>query len=73
MDKQAALLIVERVIPPGNGRHHGKILDIEMLTLFGSQERTEVEYRNLLTTAGFQIKSIQPTPVEIDIIEAYPF
>ena len=72
MDKQAALLIVERVIPPGNGRHRGKILDIEMLTLFGSQERTEAEYGNLLSTAGFQIKSILPTPIGFDIIEAYP-
>jgi hypothetical protein len=48
MDKQATLLIIEWVIPLGNDRHHGKIVDIEMLPLFGSQERTEAEYRKLL-------------------------
>jgi len=71
MDKQATLLIIEWVIPPGNDRHHGKILDIEMLTLFGSQERTEIEYQKLLSMAGFGIKSIMPTSANIDIIEAY--
>ena len=72
MEKQAALLIIEWVIPPGNGRHPGKIVDIEMLTLFGSQERTTEEYRALLSTAGFVMKSILPTSAEVDIIEAYP-
>ena len=71
MEKQASLLIIEWVIPPGNDRHHGKILDIEMLTLFGSQERTEAEYHKLLSMAGFKIKSILPTPANVDIIEAY--
>lgn len=71
MDKQAILLIIEWVIPPGNGRHAGKIEDIEMFTLFGSQERTEGEYRNLINMTGFCMKSILPTPAGVDIIEAY--
>jgi hypothetical protein len=71
MEKGATLLIIERIIPSGNERHHGKIVDIEMLTLFGSQERTEAEYRKLLNIAGFKIQSILPTPADVDIIEAY--
>jgi hypothetical protein len=72
MEQQAKLLIVEWVIPPGNTQHHGKIVDIGMLAIFGSQERTAEEYRELLSKAGFKIKSILPTPATVDIIEAYP-
>lgn len=71
MAKRATLLIIEWVIPPGNGRHHGKIADIEMLTLFGSRERTDAEYTKLLSTAGFEVKSISPTPGGVDMIEAH--
>ena len=72
MRKDSTLLLVEWVIPPGNGLHHGKIIDLEMLTLFGSQERTEEEYQHLLRNAGFALKSILPTSAGIDIIEATP-
>jgi hypothetical protein len=72
MEEDSTLLLIERVIPLGNDPHRGKIADIEMLTLFGSQERTEEEYRNLLSSAGFTLNTIIPTPADIDVIEASP-
>ena len=72
MENDSTLLLIEWVIPPGNDLHHGKIVDLEMLTLFGSQERTEEEYQQLLSKAGFALKSIIPTPADVDIIKATP-
>lgn len=72
MEDDSTLLLIEEVIPLGNDRHHGKIVDMEMLTLCGSQERTEDEYRQLLGEARFTLQSIIPTATAVDIIEATP-
>jgi hypothetical protein len=66
------LLIIERVIPPGNEAHFGKMVDIEMLTLTGGRERTEDEYQTLLRSFGFELKFIRPTSTAHDIMEAIP-
>ncbi len=72
VDSQAKLLLVEMVIPPGDTPFFGKLLDLNMLTHFGGQERTEKEYRNLLSAAGFQITRIMPTRTPASLIEAVP-
>jgi hypothetical protein len=72
MRDDATLLLVEWVIPPGNESHHGKIVDMEMLTLFGSKERTAEEYEALLEKAGFGLEVIMPTSGDINIIKARP-
>lgn len=65
------VLIVESVIPPGNGACFGKLLDLNMLVVPGGQERTEAEYHKLCANAGFRVAKIVPTSSEISIIEAH--
>jgi len=72
MDRRAKLLLVEMVIPPGDVPFFGKLLDLNMLTHFGGRERTELEYRNLLSTAGFQLTRVVPTRTPASLIEAVP-
>ncbi|HEX3659579.1 MAG TPA: methyltransferase [Pirellulales bacterium] len=66
---EGRLLVVEGVIPPGNGPCFGKLLDLTMLTIPGGQERTEEEYRTLFKAGGFQLTRIVPTQAEVSVIE----
>ncbi len=72
MGPQARLLLVEMVIPDGPQPHFGKMLDLEMLVVAGGMERTESEYRTLLTAAGLKLQRIVPTPGPISIVEGVP-
>lgn len=63
------LLLVESVIPPGNGPFHTKFLDLTMMLIPGGKERTEEEYRRLYEQAGFKLSRIMPTASEISVIE----
>jgi hypothetical protein len=65
------LLLVETVIPPGNGPHFGKQMDVIMLTLFaGGRERTEEEFRALFARTGFELTRIVPTHTLMSVVEA---
>jgi hypothetical protein len=66
------VLIVESVIPPGNGPFFGKMLDLTMLVIPGGQERTEEEYRGLLARAGLRLSRVVPTRHEVSVVEAVP-
>jgi hypothetical protein len=67
----AKLLLIEMVIPPGNAPSFGKLLDLEMLVMTeGGKERTEAEYRELLSTAGWKLSRIVPTQAPISVIES---
>src|SRR5439155_8127989 len=66
------LLLVESVIPPGNDASWSKLLDLNMLLIPGGRERTEVEYRQLYSAAGFRLTRIEPTETEISMIEGKP-
>jgi O-methyltransferase domain len=70
--KNGRLLIIEAVVPPGNGPSLAKDFDMVMLGLPGGIERTEEEYKVLLNQAGFQLDSITPTASVISIIEGKP-
>jgi hypothetical protein len=72
MGGAAKLLLVEMVIPPGNTSFFGKLLDLNMLVNFSGRERTESEYRNLLSASGFQLTRIVPTRTPSSLIEAIP-
>src|SRR5262245_14813927 len=61
MAQQARLLVVERVIPPGNTSDEAKLFDINMLVVAGGQERTEREYDALFQAAGFNLTQTIPT------------
>ena len=64
------VLLVEWVIQEGNEPSFGKWLDLAMLILLSGKERTEAEYRDLLTEAGLQLERIVPTRGEMSIVEA---
>jgi len=69
---EARLLIVEKVIPPGNGPFPGKLTDITMLLVTNGCERTAHEYQTLLAKAGFTLTRIIPTRSPASVIEAVP-
>ena len=67
------LLLIEPIIPSGNGPSFNKLLDLLMLVWTpGGKERTEAEHRTLLASAGFKLARIIPTSSPVSIIEAVP-
>jgi O-methyltransferase domain/Dimerisation domain len=69
---EARLLVVEKVIPPGNGAFPGKLTDITMLLVTNGRERTANEYQTLLAKAGFTLTRVIPTRSPASVIEAVP-
>jgi len=72
MEKHATLLIIDAVITRDNAPHPGKWKDLTMLVCYGSRERTEEEFRNLLCQSGFELKRVIPLPLPDALIEAVP-
>ncbi len=70
MNADGKVLIVEVVVPEGNGPHYSKALDLEMLVSPGGVERTATEYRELLAAAGLRLTRIVPTKSPFSVIEA---
>lgn len=70
MPDDAKILIIDSVIPPGNGPHPGKVLDLEMMMVPGGVERTEAEFATLLQNSGLKLSKIIPTPSPVSIVEA---
>jgi len=68
MSQGGKVLVVEMVIPPGNGPAFGKWLDLMML-LVGGRERTRDEYSALFVAAGLKLNRVIPTTAEICILE----
>jgi SAM-dependent methyltransferase len=66
----ARLLVIERVIPAGNGPSEAKLFDVNMLVTVGGQERTEAEYRTLLDLAGLTLARLIPTSSPLTLLEA---
>lgn len=71
MKEQGKLLVVERLILPGNEPSYSKLLDLQMMVLVGGRERTEAEFRALFATAGFRLTRVIPTqtPTGFNVIE----
>jgi len=61
---------MENVIPLGNEPSFGKWLDLLMLVYAGGRERTADEFRDLLATAGFEMKQVVHTAANVSVIEA---
>jgi len=66
------LVIVEAVLSPGDTPHHGKMMDLLMLTVTGGLERTAEQFQALLARAGFDLVSVIPTSTHQSIVEAAP-
>ena len=65
----AKLIVIDRIIPPGNEPMFGKMMDLNMLVMLGGVERTEAEFRQLFDRGGFRLSRIVPTEVEVSVIE----
>lgn len=72
MPPEGKLLVVEMVIPEGNAPSFGKLMDLEMLVLLRSFERTEAEYGELFNRSGFKLTRIVPTKSAYSVIEGVP-
>jgi hypothetical protein len=66
------LALVELVVPPGFVPHFAHVLDLEMMVVCDGKERTEEEYRTLLTGAGFKLSRVVPTEGPHSLVEATP-
>jgi hypothetical protein len=71
LGRRGKLLVVDAVIPPGNGPHYGKLQDLNMLVLTPrGRERTKTEFARLLRGAGFRTLRIVATASPLSIVEA---
>jgi hypothetical protein len=66
---EGRVLLAEMVVPPGNGPHVSKLLDLEMLVMAGGRERTEDQFRRLLAHAGIRMTRVVPTASPLSVIE----
>jgi len=64
------LLIVEAVLPEGDTPHHGKLMDLLMLTVTGGVERSAAQFADLLRQSGFRLIRIHPTATHQSVVEA---
>lgn len=64
------VLIADTVIPHGNGRHGGKVLDMLMMASLEGRERTRAEFERLLDQSGLKLARIVATPTLLSLTEA---
>ena len=59
-------------VAPGNAADFAKVVDLEMLVIASGRERTEAEFRQLLSGAGWRLTRVLPTESPTQIVEAEP-
>ena len=72
MGHGARLLVLETLVPSSNEPSFAKLLDLLMLVYAGGRERSAAEYRELLGSAGFQLRRVLPTASGLSVLEAVP-
>jgi len=72
MKSTARLMVIESAIPEGPSFHFGKWTDLQMLVAVKGRERTETEYRALLTGAGFDLQEVVATASPLSLLVAKP-
>ena len=63
------VLVVERVLGPGNEPTREKRSDIMMMVMPGGQERTEVEFRSLFAAADLRLVRVVETGAGLSVME----
>jgi hypothetical protein len=66
----ARVVALELVVPPGDAPHMSKMIDLTMLGMLTGKERTAIELRALVESAGLSFRGITPTPTPLSFIEA---
>ena len=72
MKPTARLIIAEHVIPAGAAFDFGKWTDLQMLIAVGGRERTEAEFRALLSATGFELQEVVATASSLSLLVARP-
>jgi hypothetical protein len=72
MGPTGKLLLLELILAPSNEGSFATFQDLNMLAMTGGRERTEAEYRALLTKAHFALTAILPIQAGSSMIEAIP-
>jgi hypothetical protein len=72
MRDDARLLLIERIVPPGNAPHASKFMDLNMLLITGGRERTEDQYRALFERSGLRLDRVIGTGSAVSVMEAVP-
>lgn len=57
----AKIVLVEFVLAAGNEKSIAKFIDVNLMVLFGGQERSEAEFAQLFRRAGFRLSRLNPT------------
>jgi hypothetical protein len=70
MNPGGKVVIIERIIPPGNEEHFSKALDMIMMVMLPGQERTLAEFEHVVDRAGLRVTRVIPTRGTLSIIEA---
>lgn len=68
MNEKGKVLVIESVIPRGNGPDRGKITDMQMF-IIGGHERTKEEFATLFSKAGLKLTRVVPTKCPLSIVE----
>lgn len=72
MGAESRLLVVEMMVPPGNGSSIAKLLDLEMLVTTGGRERTDPEFCQLFDSAGLRLSNAIPIQNGTYVLECIP-
>jgi len=70
MAEDGRVLVVDHVVAPGNRFDWGKLVDINMMVMLGSKERTKDEFRQMIARAGLRLKRVIRTASPLSILEA---
>jgi hypothetical protein len=69
MGENGRVLVVDHVVAAGNRFDWGKLMDINMMVMMGSKERTKDEFRQLFARAGLRLKRVIRTASSLSILE----
>jgi hypothetical protein len=72
MKPAARLIVIEYIIPKEPTFSVGKWTDLQMLVCVGGRERTQAEYRGLLSAAGFDLQEVVGTPSPLSLLVGKP-
>jgi hypothetical protein len=72
MGPGSELLVVDAIVPEGNGAHDGKLRDLIMLALHPGRERTEAEFADLFARAGLRLRETREVAASTGLLVAVP-
>jgi len=69
MADDGRVIVIDHVVAAGNRFDWGKLMDINMMVMLGSKERTKDEFRQLFARAGLRLKRVMRTASSLSILE----